>query len=144
MAFSVRPLLLQLPLWLAALWWGSLSTVGFLVVPLLFAHLPSKAMAGTVAAKLFTVQTWVSVVCGLLLLLLSRADRFSEQPNRAQAAFAFVLGGMLLALLAEFGVAPRIVARENLALWHSVGSGMYLLQWGFAAMTFWQLGKRQV
>ena len=51
---------------------------------------------------------------------------------------------MLLALLAEFGVAPRIVARENLALWHSVGSVMYLLQWGFAAMTFWQLGKRQV
>jgi len=136
--------MLQLPLWLAALWWGSLSTVGFLVVPLLFAHLPSKAMAGTVAAKLFTVQTWVSVVCGLLLLLLSRADRFSEQPNRAQAAFAFVLGGMLLALLAEFGVAPRIVARENLALWHSVGSGMYLLQWGFAAMTYWQLGKRLV
>jgi len=144
MAFSARPLLLQLPLWLAALWWGSLSAVGFLVVPLLFAHLPSKAMAGNMAAKLFTAQTWVSVVCGLLLLLLSRADRFSEQPNRAQAAFAFVLGGMLLALLAEFGVAPRIVARENLALWHSVGSVMYLLQWGFAAMTFWQLGKRQV
>jgi len=144
MAFSARPLLLQLPLWLAALWWGSLSAVGFLVVPLLFAHLPSKAMAGTMAAKLFTAQTWVSVVCGLLLLLLSRADRFSEPANRAQAAFAFVLGGMLLALLAEFGVAPRIVARENLALWHSVGSVMYLLQWGFAAMTFWQLGKRQV
>jgi len=144
MAFSARPLLLQLPLWLAALWWGSLSAVGFLVVPLLFAHLPSKAMAGNMAAKLFTAQTWVSVVCGLLLLLLSRADRFSEPANRAQAAFAFVLGGMLLALLAEFGVAPRIVARENLALWHSVGSVMYLLQWGFAAMTFWQLGKRQV
>ena len=36
---------------------------------------------------------------------------------------------MLLALLVEFAVAPRIVARENLALWHSVGSAMYLLQW---------------
>jgi hypothetical protein len=141
MAFSARPFMLQLPLWLAALWWGSLSTVGFLVVPLLFAHLPSAAMAGTMAAKLFTAQTWVSVVCGLLLLLLSRADRFSEQTNRAQAAFAFVLGGMLLALLAEFGVAPRIVARENLALWHSVGSGLYLVQWLCAGVTLWKVSN---
>jgi len=141
MAFSARPLLLQLPLWLAALWWGSLSAVGFLVVPLLFAHLPSKTMAGTMAAKLFTAQTWVSVVCGLLLLLLSRADQFSEQPNQARAAFAFVLGGMLLALLAEFAVAPRIVARENLALWHSVGSVMYLLQWLCAGVTLWKVSN---
>jgi hypothetical protein len=141
MAFSARPFMLQLPLWLAALWWGSLSTVGFLVVPLLFAHLPSAAMAGTMAAKLFTAQTWVSVMCGLLLLLLSRADRFSEQTNRAQAAFAFVLGGMLLALLAEFGVAPRIVARENLALWHSVGSGLYLVQWLCAGVTLWKVSN---
>jgi hypothetical protein len=134
-------LLGQASLWLAALWWGSLSIVGFLVVPMLFAYLPTPAMAGTMAAKLFTAQTWVSVVCGLLLLLLSRADRFSEQPNRAQAAFAFILGGMLLALLAEFAVAPRIVARENLALWHRIGTGMYVLQWLCAAVAFRKVGK---
>jgi hypothetical protein len=134
-------LLGQASLWLAALWWGSLSIVGFLVVPMLFAYLPTPAMAGTMAAKLFTAQTWVSVVCGLLLLLLSRADRFSEQPNRAQAAFAFILGGMLLALLAEFAVAPRIVARENLALWHSVGSGMYLVQWLCASVVLFKVSK---
>ena len=40
----------------------------------------------------------------------------------AGGALAFVLAGMLLALLAEFAVAPRIVARENLKLWHGVGS----------------------
>jgi hypothetical protein len=136
-----RGLLDRAPLWLAALWWGSLSTVGFLVVPLLFVYLPSPAMAGTMAARLFTAQTWVSVVCGLLLLLLSRAERFSEHPNRAQAAFAFILGGMLLALLAEFAVAPRIVARENLALWHSVGSGMYLVQWLCAAAVLFRVSK---
>ena len=45
----------------AALWWGSLTTVGLLVVPMLFAHLPTPAMAGTMAAKLFAAQTWVSV-----------------------------------------------------------------------------------
>jgi hypothetical protein len=135
-------LLGQASLLLAALWWGSLSIVGFLVVPMLFAYLPTPAMAGTMAAKLFTAQTWVSVVCGVLLLLLSRADRFSEQPNRAQAAFAFILGGMLLALLAEFAVAPRIVARENLALWHRIGTGMYVLQWLCAVVAFRKVSEK--
>jgi len=130
---------MQLPLWAAALWWGSLSTIGFLVVPLLFVHLPTPAMAGAMAAKLFTAQTWVSVVCGLFLLLISRSDRLSVEENRARAAMVFVVLGMLLALLVEFAIAPRIVARENLALWHRVGSGMYLLQWLCAGATFWRV-----
>ena len=40
----------------------------------------------------------------------------------------FVVAGLLLALLQQYGVAPRIVARENLRLWHSVGTLMYVLQ----------------
>ncbi len=55
----------------------------------------------------------------------------------------FILGGMLLALLSEFAVAPRIVARENLRLWHSVGSAMYVLQWVCAAFVFWKLTDRK-
>ena len=46
---------------------------------------------------------------------------------------------MLLALLVEYGVAPRIVARENLALWHRVGSAMYFLQWLCAGVVSWKL-----
>jgi hypothetical protein len=129
------------PVSVAALWWGSLSTIGFLVVPLLFVHLPTPAMAGAMAARLFTAQTWVSVLCGLLLLLFSRSNQATGQAQRAQAALVFIAGGMLLALLAEFAVAPRIVARENLALWHSVGSAMYLLQWLCAGMTFWKISS---
>ncbi len=64
----MRAVLLKLPLWAAALWWGSLTTLGFLVVPLLFVHLPSPALAGGMAARLFTAQTWLSVVCTLLLI----------------------------------------------------------------------------
>jgi hypothetical protein len=132
-------LLDRLPLWLAALWWGSLSTLGFLVVPLLFVHLPTPAQAGAMAAKLFAAQTWVSVLCGLLLLLLSRRDQAPDQTVQMPKTIIFISGGMLLALLAEFAVAPRIVSRENLALWHRVGSGMYLLQWLCAGATFWKM-----
>jgi Domain of unknown function (DUF4149) len=133
--------LVQLPLWIAALWWGSMSAVGFLVVPLLFAHLPSPAMAGTMAAKLFTAQTWVAVICGLLLLLIFGRKRPETQTNLPQAAMIFIVTGMLLALLSEFAVAPRIVLRENLALWHGVGSAMYLAHWVCAGLVLHKISR---
>jgi hypothetical protein len=128
--------------WLAALWWGSLTTLGALVVPMLFAHLPSPALAGGMAAKLFSAQTWLSTGCGVLLLLLSRPGQGLPATGRAQSAMMFVLLGVLLALLSEFAVAPRIVSRENLRLWHSVGSVMFVLQWLCAGMTFWTLTRK--
>lgn len=131
----------QLSLWLAALWWGSMSAVGFLVVPLLFAHLPSPAMAGTMAAKLFTAQTWVAVICGLILLLISVRKRPETQLNSASEATIFIVAGMLLALLSEFAVAPRIVLRENLALWHAVGSAMYLAHWLCAGLALHKISR---
>lgn len=123
----------------AALWWGSLTAVGFMVVPLLFKFLPTPAMAGHMAARLFTAQTWVSVACGVVLLLVSRSNRPPAQARRAQAALVFIVLGMLLALLIEFAVAPRIVARENLRLWHGAGSVMYAVQWLCAAVVLWRI-----
>ena len=124
---------------IAALWWGSLTTLGFLVVPMLFANLPTPAIAGGMAAKLFSAQTWVSCVCGLLLLMIS-SRKSAEVPVPIEyLAIIFVVSGMLLALLVEFAVAPRIVARDNLKLWHSVGSAMYVLQWVCAGATLWRL-----
>ena len=123
----------------AALWWGSLTAVGFMVVPLLFKFLPTPAMAGHMAARLFTAQTWVSVACGVVLLVVSRSNRPSALSGRAQAALVFIVLGMLLALLIEFAVAPRIVARENLRLWHGAGSVMYVVQWLCAAAVLWRI-----
>ena len=129
----------RIPILLAALWWGSLTTIGFLVVPLLFAHLPQAAMAGAMAARLFTAQTWVSCLCALLLLVCSRSNRPLLPVPVAQGIFLFIVSAMLLALMSEFAVAPRIVARENLRLWHSIGSAMFVLQWICAGATLWKL-----
>jgi hypothetical protein len=129
----------RVPVFAAALWWGSLTAIGFVVVPLLFANLPTAALAGQTAAKLFTAQTWIAIACGLALLFASRSG---EQPVRmdwAGGALFFIFAGVLLALLAEFAVAPRIVARENLRLWHAAGSGMYLLQWLCAGAVLWKM-----
>jgi hypothetical protein len=129
------------PLWVGAVWWGSLTTLGFFVVPMLFMHLPSPAMAGAMAAKLFSAQTAASVVCGLLLLMLFRSNRAVAPVDVTQSATLFVVGGVLLALLAEFGVSPRIIARDNLALWHRAGTAMYVVQWICAGVVFGKLAK---
>ena len=129
----------RMPVWVAALWWASLTTLGFLAVPLLFVYLPTPAMAGGMAARLFTAQTWVSTVCGLLLMLQMRPNRPSALEHGARTAMIFIVAGMLLALVSEFAVAPRIVARENLRFWHSAGSVMYVVQWLCATVTFWKV-----
>lgn len=132
----------RLALFSAALWWGSLSAVGFLVVPMLFAHLATPASAGNMAARLFGAMTWVALACGLVLLACARERGATSRMDWSGGASVFVIGGMLLALLSEFAVAPRIVARENLRLWHSVGSAMVALQWVCAGVVLWKLSSQ--
>jgi hypothetical protein len=129
----------RVPVLAAALWWGSLTTTGFIVVPLLFADLPAPALAGNMAARLFSAETWIAVGCGMLLLFASRSQSDAARMDWAGGALVFVIAGVLLALLSEFAVAPRIVARENLKLWHGIGSAMYVLQWVCAGVVLWKV-----
>ena len=131
----------RLPVFAAALWWGSLTAIGFVAVPLLFAYLPSPAMAGNMAAQLFKAQTYIAMGCCALLLLVSKPKQAQTLAAWAQAAMIFIIAGLLLALLVQYGVAPRIVARQNLRLWHSVGTLMYVLQWLCAAVTLYHAAR---
>ena len=125
-----------------ALWWGSLSVVGGLVVPMLFAHLPTPAMAGNLAGRLFSAQTWLSLACGGLALLFLRSERDDPGAKWSFHAIGLVALAMLAALLVEFGVAPRILAREQLRLWHTVGSVLYGLQWACTGWLLWHAAGR--
>jgi len=129
----------RLPALAAAFWWVSLTVIGFLVVPMLFQNLPAPAEAGRMAARLFTAQAWVSIACAVLLLGMSRSDRMGAAAQAVDRAIVFVILGLLLALVGEFGIAPRILARENLKLWHAMGSGAYLAQWACAAVVLWRV-----
>ena len=130
----------------AALWWGSLTALGFVVVPLLFIHLGSPAAAGAMAAKIFTAQTWLGTGCAMLMLLAFNQKDVETPELSAQVAIKFIVAGMLLALLVEFGVAPRIVSARteggNLRLWHGLGSAMLLAQWLCAGLALWRLTGR--
>jgi hypothetical protein len=132
----------RIALLVAAFWWGSLSTIGFLVVPMLFARLGSPAVAGNIAGQLFAAQTWVALACGLVLLVHFRAQAGERMDAAARTITGWVVTALLLALLQQYAVAPRILARDNLRLWHSLGSAMYLGQWLCAGVVLWRMGRR--
>lgn len=133
----------RIALLLAAFWWGSLTTIGFLVVPMLFARLGNPSVAGNFAGQLFAAQTWVALGCGLVLLVHFRAKGGDRVDGPARTAIFLVITALLLALLQQYAVSPRILARENLRLWHSLGSAMYLGQWVCAGVLLWRMGRRQ-
>ena len=132
-------------LMIAALWWGSLTALGFVVVPMLFTYLPSPAAAGQMAARLFTAQTWLSIACAMLLLLVNNQKSSAAPDLRGRAAIIFTVTGLLLAVLVEFGLSPRIVSARsdggNLKLLHGLGSAMYFGQWLCAGAALWRLSK---
>ena len=143
---------LRCSLMLAALWWGALTGMSFVAVPLMFAKL-GPVIAGPVAAKLFSIQCWIGLLIGLVLLLLLRRQRdavaSSAQAMESMRALLSTMGivvfAMLLAMLQEFGVAQNIVSARatggNLRLWHRVGSVMVLGQWLCSATVLWRLSR---
>ncbi len=134
---------LQRPaLMLAALWWGGITALSFLAVPTLFASLGSPAVAGPVAAKLFSLQCWAGVVLGVALLFIVQRDG----PGGDNATLlGLVCLGLMLALVQEFGVAQKIVSARasggNLKLWHGVGSALVLGQWLCSGALLWRLAR---
>ena len=150
----------RLAVFLAALWWGGISALSFVAVPMLFAKLGAP-VAGPVAAQLFSLQCWGGLGVGLALLLVLRRARTAAQFPLAGAAvnperlaqmqrvlgtMGFVLAAMLLALVQEFGVAQKIVSARatggHLRLWHSLGSVMVLGQWLCAGAVLWRLSRK--
>ena len=143
----------------AAIWLGSMSVIGFMAVPLLFKHLPSTAVAGNMAGQLFLAQGWVSIISIVVLLVIFRArlrdyamTRYegdgqlkaldpAHKPNMLY--FGVLITAILLTMLLVLVAAPRIQARENLALWHGVGTFLYVSQWLCALIAVIRLQQRR-
>ncbi len=126
---------------LVTLWAGSLWTVGYLAAPTLFATLADRTLAGSIAGSLFRVEAWVSVVCGLSLLLLLFADR-----GFAKRRGCIILVVLMLVCLSVgyFGLQPFMAAlketavanggvmtdaaRARFGMLHGVASVIYLIE----------------
>jgi hypothetical protein len=133
----------RLALFAAALWWGAITAICGLAAPLLFRYLPSTALAGMMAARLFTALLWVAMGCGVILLLILKVSIVQKRDERALTTLMAVLAGMLFALLIEFVAAPHIRMHEQLPMWHGVGVALFLLEWLCAGAVLWRLGARR-
>lgn len=99
---------------LLTVWVGGMWTVGYLVAPTLFAVLTDRALAGAIAGQLFTVMSYVGLVCGGLLLLnaLSVDGKVLFSQWRGP-----VLVGMLLIIgVGQFVLQPHMSALRDAGL----------------------------
>ena len=58
---------------LAALWWGGIAGMSLVAVPTIFAALGNPAVAGPVAARIFSLQCWAGMALAAIgVALVSR------------------------------------------------------------------------
>lgn len=122
-------------------WVGALWAIGCIAAPLLFANLPDRTLAGSLAGDMFAVVGWLGLGCGAYLLIFM----FARLGAAALRRLVFWLVVLMLALAAAqlFGLQPLIaqlrsesVPRElaeaatknRFATWHGVASALYLGQ----------------
>jgi len=126
---------------LITLWAGSLWTVGYLAAPLLFATLPDRTLAGTIAGSLFRAEAWLSLACGMLLLAIFRSDTTLQSRD---ICIRIVIGMLICVVVGYFGLQPfmaeiRAAAaqaggvmddamRMRFGVLHGLASLIYLLQ----------------
>jgi hypothetical protein len=124
----VEPLLLTL-------WVGSLWAIGYLAVPILFATLDDRMLAGMLAGKMFTAVSYIGIGCGtaLLVMVVMTGSRGPRDPR-------VLLPGLMLVLVAlgEFVLQPAMAelklqglvegsaAAARFGMLHGIASLLYL------------------
>lgn len=87
------------------LWVGGMWVTGYLVAPVLF-NMLDKQTAGEVAGRLFTIMSYVGIVCaGLLLLDASTGNR----PMWKQAHVRLIAAMVLIIIVGQWWLQPMMV-----------------------------------
>lgn len=113
-----------------ALWAGSLWTVGFLAAPLLFASLPSHALAGMAARHLFMGVEYLDIACGLFMLgslWLNKAAGY----RRAAASLISVM--LILTVVSLLVIDPWL---DHVKLVDGAGSGQFIWAHTLASVVY--------
>lgn len=120
---------------LITLWVGALWSVGYLAVPVLFASLDDRVLAGALAGRMFTLVSAIGIGCGGVLLgsQLLR-DRFRPRWRSGLlcamlalvAVGAFVLQPWMAGLKTQ-GIGPGTAQAAEFARLHGVAAALYLV-----------------
>ena len=132
----------RLRLLVAALWAGSLWTVGYLVAPILSNTLPDRKMFGNIAAGIFRGEAWLTVACALAMFLLVMLA--TDLDAKRKRTLHIIVGSMLACtLIGYFGMQPVMAMlresagaqgvmdsdlRMKFGIVHGVAALIYLVQ----------------
>lgn len=135
---------LRAPRWLATLWLLT-ATLSVLAVAVMLATVPNWHVLRGYLAQLGLWQTWISIaVCVVLLVISKRKHAESEEEWAQGALLIFVLGGLLTAVLLNYGVLPQWLVHSD--SWAKLAQvvGLVLLHWGCAWGTWRSLRRHQL
>jgi hypothetical protein len=138
---------------LVTLWVGSLWTIGYIVAPTLFATLADRALAGSIAGKLFRIEAWLSLACAVALIALVKWSLDERDTKAGKHLVWIALGMMGCSLIGYFGLQPFMSAlreaaaggvmdpeaRSRFGLLHGVASAFYLIQSLLGGLLVWKL-----
>ena len=109
---------------LSVLWAGSLWSVGLWVTPILFAVESDHRLAGVLAGRIFSIETYVGIAFAAFALVL---------PGRTKFAWGYLAAGLLA--VNEWALRPIMVAARahgsavglTFGAWHGVSAVIYLM-----------------
>lgn len=122
-------------------WVGSLWSVGYLAVPVLFYAQPDRQLAGLLAGQMFTLVAYVGMVCGIYLVIY-HISLYGRAALRL-AVFWVVVGMLLITLAIHYGIQPVMADlklqvlpldvmhsafADRFKMLHGVSSILYLIQ----------------
>ena len=119
---------------LLTLWVGGMWTVGYIVAPTLF-NMLEKAVAGNVAGQLFTVISYLGLVCGTLLII-GATSRLGSQVIYSWVFWVIVVM-IIIVLIGQFILQPMMAElkavgitdlnRSDFGKLHGVASVLFLI-----------------
>lgn len=121
---------------LLTLWVGGLWIIGYLAVPILFASLDDRMLAGQLAGKMFTSLSYIGLFSGGLLL----AGAFYRTPKPwADWKVRLLMVMLVIVAVGEFGIQPLMAELKvgglvegtekwaSFAKLHGLASSLYLV-----------------
>jgi hypothetical protein len=139
------------------LWVGGLIGIGYIAVPVLFARLADRSVAGFLAGNMFAVGNWIGLLCAVYLL--AYLFRLHGRPAMRNPVTMLVACMLLLGVVGQFVIQPVIAGlraealplpvmqsplAEAFARWHGISSVMYLIEvvLGLALVVMQGRGRR--
>lgn len=137
-----------------ALWVGALWSIGYIAAPTLFMFVADRALAGTLAGKMFAIVAWLGMGCSVYLLTYL-FFRDGVRAFRLLILWLIVLM-LVLTLAGHFGVTPIVeklrietaremvesVVRSRFQAWHGIASILWMIQSVLGVLLVTQVFKR--